>query len=204
MIENLNNNLLRVARTNVQTLRDFEQLRIKYILGDISKEKMASDIYMRDQQRKKNAELVNVYEILSAVGVDLFNRLYASISTTPQNQFSVKVFECLDEYNQLRIYANGLLATISNTYSMSVPQIDPHWKIENQIFNQKKLTQLTKISSSDKKTADAAVPAAAVPGAAVPAAISAYLADVAAPIPVPAPIPAYTYDAAAVAVAIEL
>ena len=153
MVENINNNLLREARTRVQTLRDFEKLRVKYILGDISKEKMASAIYTSDKKRKQNVELVNVYEILSGVGVDLFNRL--STSTAPDNMFVVKVVEELDQYNELRLYANGLLATISNTYSMSVPQYEPVYKMTMRIFNQKTLTQMPTTLEEEQKKADA-------------------------------------------------
>ena len=149
MVENINNNLLREARTRVQTLRDFEKLRVKYILGDISKEKMASAIYTSDKKRKQNAELVNVYEILSGVGVDLFNRL--STNTESNNIFLIRVIEELDQYNELRVYANGLLATISNTYSMSVPQYDPLYKMTMKIFNQKRLTQMPTTLDDEKK-----------------------------------------------------
>ena len=151
MVENINNNLLREARTRVQTLRDFEKLRVKYILGDISKEKMASMIYTSDKKRKQNAELVNVYEILSGVGVDLFNRLFSS---TESDEFVVKVVEELDQYNELRLYANGLLANISNTYSMSVSQYDPLYKMTTRTFNQKWLSQMPKTLEDEKKKAD--------------------------------------------------
>jgi hypothetical protein len=139
-LENVVLNNLRVTRERVQTLRDFETLRLDYIIGDLTREEMSARIFNNDKIRQKNTEMVNVYELQSAVGIDLFRRLCSSKNT--KEAFMDEVVAQVAEYDKLRIYCNGLFATISNTYGMSVPQVTKKWVIENVKFNGKTLALL--------------------------------------------------------------
>jgi hypothetical protein len=137
IIENITYNTIREIRTRVQTLRDFKDIRVKYIVGEITKKELSDHIFRNDKLMQKNTELLNVYELLSAVGIDLFIRLLAN-----QNSgeiFMTDTIEQISQYDKLRIYCNELFAVISNTYSMTVPQITQNWIAVTDKFNGKDL-----------------------------------------------------------------
>jgi hypothetical protein len=150
-------NRVRRAREACQTVRDFQEERIKYIVGDITKSTLSATIYNHDKARQKNTELVHVWELISAVGVDTFNRLLAS--PLVKDSFLALVIDQITQYNNLRVHCNGLFATISNTYNMSVPQINEFWMITHEKFNSKSM--LKKIVAADEATATTAATTAA-------------------------------------------
>ena len=167
-LENVVLNNLRTTREKVQALRDFEVLRLDYIIGDLTRAEMSAKIYNADKDRQKNTEMLNVYELLSAVGIDFFRLLIVSKNT--KDDFEAEVREKLAEYNKLRIYCNGLFATISNTYAMTVPYINKNWYVISKKFNSKTLAKLlnppARAGASAAADADADVGAAAADAAA--------------------------------------
>ena len=161
MVENITLNDVRETRTRIQALRDFTDQRVKYIVGEMSKEQLSSYIFRNDKVRQKNTEMLHIYELLSAVGIDLFNKLLASLS---EGDMIIKfIVDQLEEYNKLRVYCNGLFAVISNTYNMSVPHITALWVVMGKKFNSKTL----KTVDSD----DVATPAPSVPAPGPPVAV---------------------------------
>jgi hypothetical protein len=122
IVQDFTNNVVRETRANVQRMRDFEFQRIKYIVGEMSKEELATHIYRSDRLRHKNTEVLHVYELISAVGVDTFNRLIAIQSTLPA-EFYAEVEYHLDQYKALILHANDLLEDISKTFHMSVKYV---------------------------------------------------------------------------------
>ncbi len=137
MVDQISTNDVRELRQRMQTLTDFKDQRIKYIVGEMTREQLSSHIFRNDKLRQKNTELLNVYELLSAVGIDFFNRLLANEATG--DVFVQAVIAQLEEYNKLRLYCNELFAVISNTYNMSVPQITKSWTRISEKFNSKSL-----------------------------------------------------------------
>jgi hypothetical protein len=121
VVENITLNNIREIRTRLQTLTDFKEQRIKYIIGEMTKEQLSSHIFRNDKIRQKNIEMLNVYELFSAVGIDFFNRLLANEHSG--ELYVTEVIEEMKQYTALRAYCNGLFAIISNTYGMTVPQI---------------------------------------------------------------------------------
>lgn len=163
-VENVTMNEIRILRERCQEAVDFHSPKVRFIVGEISKEKLSDIIFDADKVRQKNTELLHIYELLSAVGIDMFNRLLTS--DLRKNKFTELVIQQLDEYNKLRLHCNGLFAIISNTYSYSVPHVSDVWNIHHEKFNSK--TMLTagtdaETASEKKKTlkkkkgADAAV-----------------------------------------------
>ena len=118
-------------------MRDFKEERIKYILGDMTKQQLSSHIFRTDKVRQKNTEMLNVFELLSAVGIDMFNKLLANTQSGVELLYEVQ--EQIEQYNKLRIYCNGLFAVISNTYGMSVPHITKKWIRISEKYNSKSL-----------------------------------------------------------------
>jgi hypothetical protein len=140
IVENISLNDVREIRERVQSLRDFKTQRVKYIVGEWTKEQISSHIYRSDIERQKNTELLNVYELLSAVGIDMFNIVLSN--TTEGEIFLAELIEQIEQYNKLRIYCNGLFAVISNTYNKTVPQITENWVRISHKFNSRTLKKI--------------------------------------------------------------
>ena len=168
IVENITLNDVRETRQRIQTLSDFTDQRIKYIVGEMTKEQLSTYIFRSDKTRQKNTEMLNVFELLSAVGIDMFNRLIANPSFN--EPFMNDVLEQVEQYNKLRIYCNGLFAVISNTYNMTVPQITENWVRISEKFNSKSLNILNLVQSMDEartleKSTKEAAAAAVLPDA---------------------------------------
>jgi hypothetical protein len=102
---------------------------VQYILNRKSKEELANAIYRNDNERKKNVEKLNVYELLSVVGIERFNELNenfkftSGLSVTLIVSFIHKIVKLFNEYNQLIEYCNNQLITISYTLGLCVSTI---------------------------------------------------------------------------------
>jgi hypothetical protein len=119
LVENITNNDVRETRERNQSLINFKDQRVKYIVGEMTKQQFSTHIFRSDKTRQKNTEMLNVYELLSAVGID--------------------VNEQIANYDKLRSYCNGLFAVIGNTYGMTVPQFSQYWSRQSGKFNSKTL-----------------------------------------------------------------
>ena len=149
IVENITHNDVRETRQRIQGLRDFTEQRVKYIVGEMTKEQLTTYIFRSDKTRQKNTELLNVFELLSAVGIDFFNRL---INNTNTGELFVKeVAEQIAEYDKLRAYCNGLFATISNTYGMTVPQVTENWVRLTEKFNSKTIKMVDVVQVCKKE-----------------------------------------------------
>ena len=159
-------NRVRELRELCQRMRDFQDQRVKFIVGEMTKEQLATTIYRSDRSRQKNTEILHIYELLSAVGIDLFNRLIGN--ELPTQEFASLVQEQLAEYNKLRIHCNGLFAAISNTYTLTVPQVPETWRIASEKFNTKTISRFAEKNSAAQDEAAEQASAAAEASAAAP------------------------------------
>ena len=159
IVEHITFNDVRETRERIQAMRDFKPQRINYILGDMTKQQFSAHIFRTDKVRQKNTEMLNVFELLSAVGIDMFNQLLANTRTGVEVMNDVQ--EQIEQYNKLRIYCNGLFAVISNTYGMSVPHITEKWVRASDKYNSKSLKLIEAATGVDDKPSDEAGPASA-------------------------------------------
>ena len=60
------------TRQRIQNLNNNEQLRIEYIMGEKTREQLATTLVRNDGTRKKLVELLNLFELLSVVGIESF------------------------------------------------------------------------------------------------------------------------------------
>jgi hypothetical protein len=134
LINHITNINLLECRQNVRNLLNHDNLTVEYILNKINKDKLASDIFRADHIRKKNVELLNVYELISVVGIERFNVLYDYYNNHCANNknfpcekvyvdFLGQIVKFILEYNQLIDYCNDQLIEISYTYGMTVTYI---------------------------------------------------------------------------------
>jgi hypothetical protein len=128
-INHITNVDLEQCRRRVRDLMNHDALTVQYILNRRTKEDLANTIFRNDNIRKKNVELLNVYELLSVVGIERFNELYEHFKTNSGSndkliiQFLHQVVNFINEYNQLIKYCNNQLISISYTYGMNVTTI---------------------------------------------------------------------------------
>jgi len=120
------------TRTKVRELTDNKSLRVQYILKDISKEELSTQVYRRDNQRRKTTELLNVYELINVVGIELFTTL--TNSDAIKYSYHKFVTEQLANFNNLRLYCNEQFMEISKTYNQMVPQISKEWYLRSTKF----------------------------------------------------------------------
>ena len=142
LVQEITANRVRELREQCQTMRDFEQLRVRYIVGEINKAELSAAIFKQDKAHQKNTELVHVFELLGAVGIDFFRNI--TMSKTKGTEFKQYVEVQLAEYNVLRMHCNALFATISNTYNLTVPQISEKWVIYTHKFSGRGMLSMTK------------------------------------------------------------
>jgi len=160
LVTDITNNRVRYLRDFCQAMQDYESFRIRYIVGELTKEELSQNIFRQYKTRQKNTELVHVYELLGAVGIDMFRRLamrmtqvneaelewknankktmgseWKNYVTAQEADFKGFVEHQIAEYNALRLHSNALFAAISNTYTMAVPQINERWIIDSAKFS---------------------------------------------------------------------
>jgi hypothetical protein len=129
VVNHITNVDLENCRRIVRQLLNHDQVTVQYILNRKSKEDLANAIYRNDNERKKNVEKLNVYELLSVVGIERFNELNenfkftSGLSVTLIVSFIHKIVKLFNEYNQLIEYCNNQLITISYTLGLCVSTI---------------------------------------------------------------------------------
>jgi hypothetical protein len=123
---------LNALRIDINNQNDHTALRVQYILGNINKDDMSRTLYRNDIARRKNTEMIQVYEILNEVGVDVFATLRNS--ELKDEKYDMLVGEQLDRYHQLRVYCNQQFEKIGKTYSRKVPIITEQWDVQRRSF----------------------------------------------------------------------
>ena len=122
------------AREKVRTLENHDHLTVLYILNKKTKDELATNIFKNDNQRKKFFEVLNIFELLSVVGIERFNSihnnynsLYKKNNTKKNNtinndfeNFILTIVTFINEFNTLIDYTNKQLSIISYTYNLKV------------------------------------------------------------------------------------
>ena len=125
----------------VRNLQNHDADTVQYILNNKTKIQLADTIFKNDLQRKKHNELLNIYELLSVVGVERIRAIYdyyvgpmiKEKNDTIRIMKVVTMFvEFLSEYNGLINYVNKQLTIISYTYNLTVNIY--HYSIGQQLW----------------------------------------------------------------------
>ena len=129
VINHITNVNLVYCRQKVRNLDNNDELTVQYILNKKTKEELATNIFKNDTARKKQTELLNIYELLSVVGIEKFNNLshiYSKISIKDSRKIDDlinvlhSIISLITEYNTLLEYCNKQFVEISKTYNQSV------------------------------------------------------------------------------------
>ena len=137
-VTNLTNDILVQTRVRIRTYGQTEDLRVAYLLGEKTKDEVASTIARQDRLRQKYTELLHVYELLSVVGIELFTNL-ANGPDEDTQLLTAQAEAALAQYDGLRIMCNEQLQQTSITYSQAVPQWERNWTLRRHKFTTKEL-----------------------------------------------------------------
>lgn len=125
-VNHMTNYELQRIRQKIIDLNNTEELRIKYILNEKTKDEVATCVYRNDTIRRKLSEISHIYELLSVVGIELFaNLLNMKLATLSKEKAIFHVQNALNEYRELINYSNIQLQEISSIFNQRVIQIDP-------------------------------------------------------------------------------
>ncbi len=136
---------LNQARQNMQQTNNLENIRVRYLIGEISKDQLSIEVFKKDKQYKKYTELVHIYELIHVVSVDLFRWIENYFNNIESKTYNTNIIisqvsEKINELNNLRIYINEQLSKISISYNQKVPQFTEKWEINSEKFSLAKAT----------------------------------------------------------------
>ncbi len=154
------------CRNKVRTLQNHDDETVQYIMNKKTKSQLADNIFKNDNQRKKYNELLNVYELLSVVGIERIRAIYDYYigPMAHEKQDATKLIklltmfvEFLNEYAGLIEYVNKQLAIISYSYNLTVTiyvynNNELLWVSNSKKFKQ---TDVLKIDQKEKNNFEA-------------------------------------------------
>jgi len=124
---------LYATRTKIRELSDNEDMRVKYIVKEKSKEDLATHIFRNDNLRKKHNEFLHLYELISVVGTETFATLASSKNTG--EAFIEEMDGVITQFHGLQSYCNEQFAEISKIYNHMVMQVDDSFNMTNKKFS---------------------------------------------------------------------
>lgn len=112
-VRNYNNNNL---------VAENRQLRIEYLLDNISEDHLKIVLQRKEKHMCKRGELINIYTMFVQCSTDILYRLYDSVHSTEVNneQLLEITKDILNELNALREYTNNCLIKLGKVYNSSV------------------------------------------------------------------------------------
>ena len=121
----LNVDMVQLAQ-NAVNINDNIDLRISYLLNEISEPAMMSSLQAREKKREKELEIRRVYETLTGAATDIFRRMILTSEEKGQAEENFKPF--LNELDQLRIFINEALDVLRRRYSCTLHGFDGNWE----------------------------------------------------------------------------
>jgi hypothetical protein len=122
-------------RVKITELQDFECERVSYLMNEITKDELEKKVCKSDDTRRKQLELLHIYELFNTVGVETFAALIQS--NLIGSEYHKYVAKRMKELHNLREYCNTQFETISVTYNRRTPALTPEWEIVTQFASLK-------------------------------------------------------------------
>ena len=112
--------------------RELENLRIKYLLNDITKSEWKKSVQQIDKKNKKNISYTNVWKLVDKV---LQSYIEEIVTIREDTNCKNRYIQLMKEADEFRLYINESFIKISNTFgSTTCPGIGPVWR---EIYNYK-------------------------------------------------------------------
>ena len=93
---------LREIRDNVNHLQNNETLRIEYITKKLPEEKFKTYINQRDQKRKKNTEIMHIWELFTTIAIETFRNFETEMNEIHQSEKFRKKYEAVCRWKATR------------------------------------------------------------------------------------------------------
>lgn len=104
-----------------------QDLRVKYLMNDISMEAWKKQLQQREKEREKRHDIRNVIDMFSAVGIEFLQKI--GRARIAEGGIDVdQVILILVEMDKLRVYFNTQMEIISKRYNCVVPALDDKWR----------------------------------------------------------------------------
>jgi predicted transcriptional regulator len=118
--------MIQVERPNPPNYeRRNEELRVQYLMKEITEEEMRELLQRDDKRHHRNQELAEVYTLVSNTVTDIMYRFYDELNRKKEELPRDLINDTmLQEITHIVEYANECLADISHTYSCSRLVID--------------------------------------------------------------------------------
>lgn len=117
-------------RREARTIENHDELRVKYMMNEITKEKFAKLVIKRDTERAKNRDRLNLYEMVSAIGIELFGYIYNLFNKhhLQNEKTSLEVLELAiqktDEFYKSIQYFNNQVKILTSIYNCKLDLLD--------------------------------------------------------------------------------
>lgn len=147
-------------RRQVRELGNTEKIRISYILNNISKQELSSNIYKIDVNRRKLTEILNIYELINVVGIEMFT----SISNMPRKEpdenithevilrnYISDILREINKFENLLEYSNNQLANISITYNCTIEQFNINGVVYTKKFKKQDIIDIQRYISCKER-----------------------------------------------------
>ena len=123
----INVDMINLNRDGVN-LNDNIDLRISYLLKEVSDEAMMSTLIQREKRWEKERELRRVYETLTGAATDIFRRILA----VREESAEMPTFEAFRplvlELDELRKFINDALDVLRRRYNSTIHGFDSNWE----------------------------------------------------------------------------
>lgn len=125
--------ILADIRVNLRENEDCLKERVKYIMNEITKDQLATQVMKKDIMRKKNLDILHIYELVIEVGIDMFRGMIESDNVG--EHFEQEILDRGGEFNKLIDYCNDQFKKISITYGSTVPCLDMDLHVLSTKYN---------------------------------------------------------------------
>ena len=130
-------NTQRVICANVSDNRD---LRIQYILGNLSKEDFKTAIVRGDKKYMKSRAVLEIYELINIIVTETMRDIHETmIESDSSEEAFLSVVEKIKRFEEIRRYGNVELGKISLIYSQTVGFVNHKFAIVNKKLKKKDL-----------------------------------------------------------------
>jgi hypothetical protein len=138
-------------------VNDNGDLGVRYLVKEISKDQMKSELAKRELKRNKHLAIRAILEMLVTTSTMMLN---AIVNDPPKSDADFQM--TITEFTNLRKYVNESLMQVSRMKNCSVPQLTENWQYSpyNKAVKVKK--EVSEKTKKAKKKKEAAVAAAAV------------------------------------------
>jgi len=145
----VSNNILRETREVAQSHTEFNTQRVKYILGETTRDAFKSKIARTYKTKNINTELSYIWELVSTYGIEMFallnNFCNNDKNVNKYREYLMLANHKLIEFDALMKYVNTQLAIVSTSYSCMVLMCNFNYyeyydRLPDERFESKKYT----------------------------------------------------------------